>query len=72
MIRQAIAGMKFKDGKLEELRLPDKVRSFELLGKNQRLFTDVLRHEGDVNIRERIARGRRRAMGKEESDEGSD
>jgi len=65
-IRQAIAGLKFKDGRLEELKLPDKVRAHELLGKNQRLFTDVFRHEGDIDIRARIARGRRRAQGKDE------
>lgn len=66
VVRRAIAGMKWKDGKLEELKLPDKVRSFELLGKNKRLFTEVFRHEGDINITERIARGRRRAMSQKE------
>ena len=59
-IAEAIAGMKFKDGKLEELKLPDKVRSYELLGKHKRLFADVHVVEGEMTIKERIARGRQR------------
>lgn len=71
-VRRAIAGMRFSpEGQLIEIKLPDKVRSYELLGKNKRLFTEVFRHEGDINFTERIARGRRRAMGKEAEDEGS-
>lgn len=60
-VRRAIAAMKWKDGKLEEFKLPDKVRSFELLGKHKRLFADVQVHEGEITLRERVARGRRRA-----------
>ena len=63
-IRQAIAGMKFSEGKVIEIKLPEKVRAYELLGKHRRLWTDVVKHEGDINIRERIACGRRRALGK--------
>ena len=66
-VRKAIAGMKWSDGKLVEFKLPDKVRSYELLGKHKRLFADVQVHEGEISIRERIARGRRRALKGKES-----
>lgn len=68
-IRRAIAGAKFKDGKLVEIKIPDKVRSLELLGKHKRIFADVNVIEGELSIRERIARGRRRAMGRGDSEE---
>ena len=71
-IRKSIAGMKWKDGKLEELKLPDKVRSYELLGKHKRLFADVQVLEGEVTLRERIALGRRRALKRRQDDESSD
>ena len=51
-------------GRTQKVRLPDRIRALELLGKHLRLFTDVVRHEDDINIRECLARGRRRAMGK--------
>ena len=62
------ARLKFKEGTLEEIKLPEKTRAWELLGKNRRLWTDVIRHDGGINIRERIARGRRRALGKRASE----
>jgi hypothetical protein len=33
----------------------------ELLGKHLKLFTDVLKIEGELSLRERISEGRRRA-----------
>jgi phage terminase small subunit len=66
-VAEAIAGLKFKDGHLEEIKLPDKVRSFELLGKHKRLFADVQVVEGELTLRERIARGRRRSKEKDDA-----
>ena len=39
----------------------DRIKALELLGKNQKLFTDVTRIEGDLDIRQALDRGRKRA-----------
>jgi phage terminase small subunit len=50
-----------RDGYTKKVRLPDRIRALELLGRHLKLFTDVLEHTGGLTIQERIARGRRRA-----------
>ena len=47
-----------------KVKLPDRLKALELLGKHLRLFADVQVQEGSISLRERIARGRRRAMKK--------
>lgn len=64
-VRRAIAGLEYiripgEKAVIGKVRLPDKVKCWELLGKHLKLFTEVHRLEGVVDVRAQIAGGRRR------------
>jgi hypothetical protein len=63
-VRKAILGVDVAEGKhgdrTRKIRVPDKVRCFELLGRHLKLFTEVHRLEGDLDVRSMIAEGRKR------------
>lgn len=62
-IRKTINAVKFtesKDGSTIEVKIVDKGKTLEMLGRNQKLFTDITRLEGDLDIRAQLAQGRKR------------
>lgn len=62
-IQRAISGIKtYKDflegvevGETKEIKLWDKVRALELLGKNRKLFTDKVEHSGKLTLEDIVA-----------------
>lgn len=55
--RELVSGLKTQEttdgkgvviGQTRELKLPDRIRALELLGKRLRLFVDRVEHEGDI------------------------
>ena len=64
-VRRAIAGLEYvkiagEKTVIGKVRIPDKVKCWELLGKHLKLFREVHRLEGVVDVRAQIAGGRRR------------
>lgn len=47
--------------RISKVKLWSKDRTLEMLGKHHKLFTDVVQHQGELTLRERLAAGRRRA-----------
>jgi phage terminase small subunit len=50
-----------------KIKMADKLRALEMLGKHLGIFTDVVRVDGDADLIERLLAGRRR-VGEEESE----
>ena len=49
-----------------KVKVPDRLRAMEMIGRHHKLFTDVLQVGGELTLRERMARGRRAAREQEE------
>jgi len=63
--RRVVASIEIEPGGTKKVKLPDRLRAYELLGRHLKLFTDVLHHTGELTLRERMARGRRKAKDEE-------
>jgi hypothetical protein len=44
-----------RGNKTKKVRMHDKMRAFEMLGKNQSMFTDKVRHEGVIKLEDLVA-----------------
>lgn len=64
-VRRALGGVEFELGKdgarTGKVKVLDRIRAWELLGRHLKLFTEVHRLEGDLDVRASIAEGRRRS-----------
>jgi phage terminase small subunit len=54
-------GRRVVTGHSKKVKIPDRIKAFELLGKHLALFTEVTRHEGEITMRDRITRARKRS-----------
>lgn len=57
-----VTGVKMKDGKIDSVRLSDRIRILELIGKHVKVgaFEEVLQHKGLDDLAERLRRARLR------------
>lgn len=52
---EMLDGQRIWTGYLKKIKIWDKPKSLELLGKNQKLFTDKVEHSGSISLEELVA-----------------